>query len=408
MRKIVLSLLALGLGLSLGADSARAAAGSLDPIFGQGGIAQTSLSSLLFEDAALQTDGSIVIYFRENQGELVRFLSTGALDTSFGNAGIAPLPPGASGITQAIFTGSVALQSDGKILVSSLSPSNSSQYIVSRLNFNGTVDTSFGAGGEATVQLGTPLVGQALMVQTDGKILLGIGLENVVRAGPSRTGLARFNTNGSLDNTFGSGGTVITTGIGGCTALAELSDGEVLALNSGFIQQFTPTGSLESTVTGGPAAAKSANIFQSNGEYIFAGAVYVGAPRGRDLDTQVSRFNANGTLDTTFNSPIFDFVGEAGSGQFDVASSAALQANDQVVIVGSHSQSSSSAAVNALARLNTNGSLDSTFGNGGIVTNNLPAGTIGLHKVLIQSDGKILAVGTTSTAVLFVERYLAQ
>jgi len=211
-------------------------------------------------------------------------------------------------------------------------------------------------------------------VQTDGKILLGVTLEELGRGGSFRIGLARFNTDGSLDQTLGSGGTVIADSIHGCTALAELSDGDILAVNSSLIAQFTPTGVLESTVTGGSPAVKSADIFQSNGKYILAQVTFVGAPRGRDEDTQVFRFTATGNVDSTFNSPIFDFVGEGGSGHFDMPRAAALQANSQVVVVGSHSQTLST-TLNALARLNTNGSLDSTFGSGGIVTNDLPAQT---------------------------------
>lgn len=77
--------------------------------------------------------------------------------------------------------------------------------------------------------------------------------------------------------------------------------------------------------------------------------------------------------------------------------------------MGAHAQISSTTALNGLARLNTNGSLDTTFGKGGIVANNLPAGTNGLQHVRIQTDGKILAIGTANNnSVLFVERYLAQ
>ncbi len=157
------------------------------------------------------------------------------------------------------------MQPDGKILLAGASPSVAGQFVVTRLNSNGTVDTSFGSGGEATVQIAIPNVGQALLLQTDGKILFAVTLENAVKGQSFRTGLARFNSNGTLDTGFGSGGTVITLGIAGCTALAELPDGEILALNGGLIQQFTANGVLESTVTGGPVATASANIFETNG-----------------------------------------------------------------------------------------------------------------------------------------------
>jgi len=84
------------------------------------------------------------------------------------------------------------------------------------------------------------------------------------------------------------------------------------------------------------------------------------------------------------------------------------RSNNQFVIVRHYMQVSST-AVNALARLNTDGSFDSTFGKGGIVTNDVPAGTDGLYKVLIQPDGKTLAIGLANNLTEpLVERYLAQ
>lgn len=82
---------------------------------------------------------------------------------------------------------------------------------------------------------------------------------------------------------------------------------------------------LESTVTGGPVATASANIFETNRDYIVAESVYVGAPRGRDADTHAVRFTPNGSVDSTFNSPTFDFAGEGGSGHFDGAQDALRQ-----------------------------------------------------------------------------------
>jgi len=133
MKSFVLSIVAgLSFGLLFGVNSARAAAGSLDPTFGKGGIAQTSgFSGAFFPAAALQSDGKIVI---EAGNEVLRYLSTRALDTSFGNGRSVQVSTG----------GSVALQSDGKILVAGEAP-NSSDFIVTRLNSNGTVDTGFGS-----------------------------------------------------------------------------------------------------------------------------------------------------------------------------------------------------------------------------------------------------------------------
>src|SRR5689334_21516759 len=115
MRKVTLSMLA---GLSLGlivaaAGPAYAAAGSLDPTFGNGGIVVTPNGGGVVTDAVLQADGKIVV---QGSFGVARFLSTGALDTSFGNGGFAQAPASAD-------FGAVGLQSDGKILVAGVGDS---------------------------------------------------------------------------------------------------------------------------------------------------------------------------------------------------------------------------------------------------------------------------------------------
>ncbi len=389
----------LAIGLSFGVTSAQGAAGSLDPTFGKGGIVETSFFEVVPLDAQLQPDGKVVVYIT---GNVVRYLSNGALDTSFGRGGFAQVSLNGT-------SGSVALQSDGKIVVAgSVESANVDEFALLRLNPNGSVDTGFGSSGEVTTQLGFPGLGEAVLVQPDGKILLGAQIEPAGRRLPFKTVLARYNPDGSPDTAFGNDGTVSVVAVGGVTTLALLSDGQILALNGTAIAQFTSTGSLESTVTGGRIIAKSANIFQTDGRYIVAETVVVGTPRNHDFDTHVVRFTAAGGLDSTFNSPTFDFVGEGGSGNEDAPGGAALQANGQIVVVGAHSHDFSN-TLNALARLNSDGSFDSTFGDAGIVTNNLPSGTDGLEKVLIQPDGKILAIGTANNFTeLVLERYLAQ
>ena len=142
------------------------------------------------------------------------------------------------------------------------------------------------------------------------------------------------------------------TAVSGCSALALLSTGEILVVNANDIAQFTPDGNLESTVTGGT------------------------------------------------------IVASAGSENPSIAS--AFQPNGDIVVVGLHS--STSATVNALARLTPNGSFDSAFGTDGIVTNSVPAGTGGLEGVVVQpADGQIVTVGTAKNlAELTISRYLAQ
>jgi uncharacterized delta-60 repeat protein len=101
----------------------------------------------------------------------------------------------------------------------------------------------------------------------------------------------------------------------------------------------------------------------------------------------------------------------------DAVSGVAIQVDGKVVLAGDHSVVPTSTLENALIRLNTNGSLDSSFGSGGIVLNKLPSNSEGYSRVLIQSDGKIVAAGiTTGTTTptfntvsnLTLSRYLAE
>jgi len=412
----------LALGLIFAVKPAHAAAGSLDTTFGTGGVTVTSFASSSFVipyAIKLQTDGKILVLVQAGNltTEVLRYTSTGTLDTTFGNNGIAALATAFSGLFA-----SMALQPNGQIVVAgevSAPGTGAAAFGVERLNANGTADTAFGSGGLAVASVGFPGTQAVLLIQPDGDILLGAQLEPTGRRQPFHTALARFTSTGALDTTFGNGGTVSVTAVGGCTALAVLSTGEIVVVNASAIAQFTSSGSLESTVTGGTIAASAwsenpstASVFQSNGDYLLATVVAIGAARGHNFAAEVLRFTVTGSADSTFANPTFRFIGTGGSGVEDVPLGIAVQANGDIVVVGDHSSTTQSGTVtvNALARLTPNGSFDSTFGIGGIVTNSLPAGTEGLEGVVIQPvDGKIVTVGIANNETeLTVSRYLAQ
>jgi uncharacterized delta-60 repeat protein len=143
-------------------------------------------------------------------------------------------------------------------------------------------------------------------------------------------------------------------------------------------------------------------VFLSTGQSVLGEAAFIN--RG-DTDAQLQRFNADGSLDTTFNDPPFDYgTQEAGR---DGAAAVAIQSNGQIVAVGGQFFGTEPSGV---ARINTNGSLDPGFGNGGTVTTTFPGG-FGYTAVVIQPNGKIVAVGgasdpTTGLTNLTVARYL--
>jgi uncharacterized delta-60 repeat protein len=388
----------LAIGLVFNVNAAHAAAGSLDPTFGNGGIVITPSGGGVVTDAVLQADGKIVV---QGSFGVARFLSTGALDTSFGNGGFAQAPASAD-------FGAVALQSDGKILVAGVGNSlTDTGFAVTRLNADGSLDTTFGGTGTVITNLGNPNIGEAILQQPDGKVLLGGTLIERIHY---HTVLIRYNLDGSLDQTFGSGGIANVLAVNGVTQLALDIGGDIFVNNSFSIAEFSHNGTLLPQVTPAPLVKSSrggSTTFLANGKYVWADTVYVGAPRNRDLDGHVVRFTATGAIDSTFNSPTFDFEGEGGTGQIDILRSVAIQSNGQVVVGGGHGLFSGGSISFGLARFNLDGSFDSAFGNGGIVNTNISSNQ-GASALLIQSDGKIVAIGGDNSGGLVLARYLAQ
>ncbi len=189
--------------------------GTLDNTFGMNGKVTTAIGTYNDEgqSVAIQSDGKIVVLEFSFNGSnydfaLVRYNIDGSLDSTFGAGGIATTDFG-SGHD---YGRSVAIQIDDKIVVAGDIFNGSDQdYGLARYNGDGSLDTSFGASGIVTTDLGgLGDYAQSVHLQTDGRIVV---------SGPSYNGsdndfaLVRYNSNGSLDNTFGSGGKV-TTAIG--------------------------------------------------------------------------------------------------------------------------------------------------------------------------------------------------
>jgi hypothetical protein len=133
---------------------------------------------------------------------------------------------------------------------------------------------------------------------------------------PGQTVVVRYNSNGSPDTTFGTGGIVeVQAGIASPAALAQLSNGSYLALGgAGAVVEFSSTGVLQSAVTAGTlvAAIKSGSgavLFQPNGDFVVAQAVHTGCVNCHDSAAKVSRFSETGVVDSTFSSTSFTFGG---------------------------------------------------------------------------------------------------
>lgn len=379
------------------ARPAYAAAGGLDPAFGTGGKVLTNVSGVV-DNAALQSNGDIVV---GGTFGILRYLPNGSLDNSFGSHGLAADANGAAGL---------AIESNGEFLA--VGQTAGGAFAVARFTGSGTLDPAFGHGGVVTTPFPAAADGaaaDAVLVEPDGDILVGGQAEvpGTTRNQPvvALGALARYTPGGTLDTSFGNGGIVQSTAaIGNITNLGIDSAGDIFVLPAHA--EFSPAGQLDSSVAATAITASSTGgdaTFLPSGQSLIAGTVGLG--RGT-TDVQVQRFNANGSVDSTFSNPPFTYTGAQFAGH-QSPEAIAVQPDGQIVVVGSSFRGTS---VFGAARLNTNGSLDSTFGNAGVLTTNLQ-GDDAARAVLIQPNGDIVAIGfsednTTGVTDIALVRYL--
>ena len=348
--------------------------GTLDTSFGSGGKVVSKIGTNWWNAAALypstDTTGNAKKIVEAGAGSLTRFNPNGSTDPAFGNRGLVSVPFGIAG---------VVIQSDGKIVVGG---DNGSAFELSRYNANGTLDTTFGSGGTASVSFGSSGgYSNALGLQADGKLVIAGDLGG----GPGTAWqFARFNANGTLDTTFDSTGAVpgtvtITFAAGGGPLRS-------LAIYPGTGTDTADYGKIEAagTIQGNPGGINSNQV-------------------------ALVRINADGTADGTFGQSgqvVTPFPTGGG-----MAWATALQVDGKILVAGQTYQYPGSGHWTfSLLRYNTNGSLDTSFGNGGIVTAPNGIGDSPARGVAIQPDGRIVAGGTTtpgSTGSAFMAaRYL--
>src|SRR6266446_3520473 len=211
LSSIAISLVTLAL---LAPARARAAAGDLDLTFGHGGLAQTDFASTDEYGFAVkvQPDGKIVVggpsgVYPVFHAALARFNANGKLDRTFGTGGktTAALDPGGEGVA------AIALQTDGKIMTagSVIHDNFTLAFILGRFNADGSLDQTFGNNGSVQTTFGDSAAeGNDVVLQGDGKIIV-VGFTG---AGSYSSfnyfALVRFNSDGSLDQSFGAGGKV--------------------------------------------------------------------------------------------------------------------------------------------------------------------------------------------------------
>ncbi|MGB8770218.1 MAG: hypothetical protein WCC92_11410, partial [Candidatus Korobacteraceae bacterium] len=365
--------------------------GTLDSSFGSGGIVNSTFGvegPIVFA-IAIQTNGQILAAAGAfNAGSVGRFNSDGSVDTTFGTSGFA--------VSQSLNSGAgtfnaLALQSDGNILVTGGG-------LIGRYTTSGQLDTTFGSGGSGIAPLNSPVV-TGMALQSNGKILVSTGIAPPTELdtaqylpGQQAGAIARYNTNGSLDTTFGVLGQ--SACVASAAAIGVQSNGKIVVAG-------TIPAVLMTLTSGGITVADNQTGFG------------------------VVRYNSNGSIDTTFNPG--NGIGSGGGAIAGFGNSfphgagfgLAIQSNGDIVVAGQagngNQQFTSSSF--ALARFTPTGQLDTTFGSNGTVITTLRQGPISFVSALVlQSDGKIVAAGNTGTAAqpgsylnnFAVARYLAQ
>lgn len=402
-------------------------AGDLDATFGHAGRVTTDLGKPYA--AITQPNGKIVVAGTLAGGppalkgdfSIARYQHDGQPDSTFGNAGHISVDFGSGGGA----AHGVALQTDGRLVVAGYANGG---FAVARLLSNGGLDPKFGRGGRVVTKFpGRDLVmARAVALQPDGKILVAghVGLTDRDFA------LVRYLPDGNLDTTFGSGMTGMTTtdfsgGFDEAFALAIQEDGRIVLagrtasagaqLGDFGLARYNSTGLLDETFGNQGKVAtdfSQGNRFTDDCAYAVLllpdGRIVVAGTSGDNFsrDAALARYTATGILDTTFGADgtgrvVTDFgtgYEKAGMGasQFDEISSLALLPDGRYLIAGSTQPAAGPETRDfLLACYGEDGELDSAFATGGVVTTDFGGAHDAVCALVRQPDGRIVAVGHT-------------
>src|SRR3990172_7959173 len=400
LRIVAAIMFALAAG-SMGDRWAAAAPGDLDASFGTGGRVTTDFGGGDGASAvAIQTDGKIVAVGASNgRFALARYNVDGSLDASFDSDGLVTTDFGPG--TEFAFT--AAIQPDGRIVAAGTAAPGGfcCQFALARYNSDGSLDATFGIGGKVTTLFSGDTEARSVAIQPDGRIVV-VGF--TYSPFFDSFAAARYNANGTLDVGFGSSGRV-TTDFGGndqANAVVIQLDGKIVAVGVGgapsdfALARYNPDGSLDTAFDGdgkvktdfGSFDGAMAAAVQPDGRIIAAGQ------GGPSADFALARYNTNGGLD-----PRFGIDGRVTTSfSFDSATSVAIQTNGKVIAAGW--QSSDLGPTFALARYNTDGSLDAGFGTGGKVTTDFGFGEERASGLAIQVNGRVVVAGTAAVGGL--------
>lgn len=392
------------------ANSIYAQSGTLDVTFGENGkvYTPTTTQTILFS-SIIQNDGKIIVVgatdgnYEDSSFLISRYMPDGSNDNSFGINGSTEVLVGHHCSAE-----DIAIQDDGKIVIggSTFAPQGNnlgSDIMVIRLNENGSLDQSFNNSGMNVINLDHSQSMSSLIIQENGKIVLG-GLFSIMSNPNMDTfGLVRFDQDGDLDTSFGQNGLVYTSGFsrGGINDLKNTEEGDIIAVGRIFISglfamvkynvdgevinSFGPNG--DGIVKGTYGEISDFNkcaIF--NGEIYIAGAVY----DGFKYNSLITKYDIDGNINAMFGDDGI-LLNDYGADIISFANDVKIDNNSNLIIGSSVGLTTNRDWV--LHSYNLNGNLNISFGNNGYFTTSFTSGHDYFRSINIQEDNKIIMVG---------------
>ena len=368
--------------------------GTLDTSFGTGGSVIVNVSDPgpvstpnyddQVNDLIIQSDGSIIAVgtATKNVGltpftavGIIKLTSSGVLDTTFDGDGKAStiLKNNANANAHVTSISTAAVQADGKIVVGGkmVAGSTEGDYVVARYTPSGSLDVTFDGDGYTFTDFDSTLANNRdddlldLTIQPDGKIL-AVGRSESTVSAHQVISIARYNPNGSIDTTFGGGDGKVWT---------DISPSAFSIQSVGNAVELEPDGQF---IVGGTSAVRAGQFAATDNEMV------------------VARYNANGTLDTSFaSSSEVPGTLRINFGLSDFGNDMIIQPQpDGKYIVGGDIGASGAANDFALARITLNGQLDTSFSGDGKTQTHFAGTTFTrLNDIVMQPDGKIVASG---------------
>ncbi len=398
----------------------RAQPGTLDPTFGENGIVNVLGSASDFRGMAMQNDGKIILGGGAIIGDstlfaLTRLNADGSIDDSFGENGTALTKFG-----KYPYITAVAIQPDGKIVAVGQTGILLDIAMV-RYFPDGTVDSSFGINGIVTLNLENYDYATDVAIQPDGKIIVaGVTLESD-EGGDQKLLLVRYMPDGSLDQSFGEGGIVQTYFQHQTVEISRLAlqdDGKIVLAGNFFAVEYflafryNTDGSVDKSFGKNGIASISVPYkyivyevndiaVQPDGKLVLAGTCSPDGVKGNSHMSAV-RFKSDGSVDNSFGEGglvITDFTENNTEGK-----ALLIDSSDNIVLIGGYGTSFNLSDF-ALARLQQDGSPDPDFGENGFVVTPLAMSSLDqIYNGLLQPDGKI--VMNCSGRPSYVSRYI--